>query len=152
MLSHFYLFLFLMFCFLFQITFNRFLPFQAHALFLEIPPAVHATIEDFKSTNPDFILIQNCQSCCSHKNSLNPKKSTPFSPYSFIFLLNFLCLASVPSVPVMSCPDKAKKHKSLASMFFFSLHFFSYSLDRVNVLVSQKKMLTTLMVMMLPSF
>jgi hypothetical protein len=37
------------------VDFNRFVPFfVSHALFQEIPPLVHTTLEDFLAKNPNF--------------------------------------------------------------------------------------------------
>src|SRR5271156_4647082 len=87
-----------------QGAFQKFSSFVSHPLFLEIPLAVQAAIQDFTSTHPNHILPQftyKIDGLVAQINDFkNPKKSTLYSLAYFlpsdshllsqIFLLLFL--------------------------------------------------------------
>src|SRR5271156_6058482 len=71
-----------------QGAFQKFSSFVSHPLFLEIPLAVQAAIQDFTSTHPNHILPQftyKIDGLVARINNLkNPKKSTPYSSKYFL--------------------------------------------------------------------
>src|SRR5271156_6051362 len=90
-----------------QGAFQKFSSFVSHPLFLEIPLAVQAAIQDFTSAHPNHILPQftyKIDGLVARINDFkNPKKSTPYSCEYFLqsdsYLLSQIFLPLFQVVP-----------------------------------------------------